>query len=511
MFGRWNNTDRQGGRSHWRFWLLLAALVLFGRMFQAGVLWAEESLPLAVAQQMLAGQALYRDIWFDKPPLVAWFYVGVRRVAGYSGYGLRLTGVLYILAVAVVGYGLARRLWGEPEARWTAFFLAFFTGFYHPAATVPLAADLLLVLPHLAVLYFVAAGRPWAAGLVAGLAFHLNGKAVFVLAAAAGWILLSRAGRGRVVPLSAGFLLSVGAGLGLVAVGGGWSGYLEQVWRWGSSYAGAPFSERPWALGFERTLHYLGFHAALVIGAAAFWREPDRQRWPMALWLAASFAAVGAGARFFPRYYFQLLPPLAAAAGAGWVVRPRRWYWTALLAATLAVPAVRFGRANLWLALGRDWEWRDTAMDADSRRAAAAVARWSRPTEKIFVWGFRPEIYYYAQRTGASRFLESQPLTGVLADRHLERADPFLPEWALRHRRELARQLGDAPPAVIVDGLGPYNPRLAIENYPELRPLLDRYRLVEQTAGTRVYVRRPTEAAGNTPCGRASSRWRLSG
>ena len=330
--------------------------------------------------------------------------------------------------------------------------------------------------------------------MCAGLAFHLNSKALLVLAAAGCWLLLDRSRR-RLASLLAGFVAAAGAVLVPVALSGGWSGYLEQVWRWGAVYAGAEFSDRPWALGLQRTLNYLGFHAALVLGAAAFFgqstagKDVRRYQRQIALWMGLSFLAVAAGARFFPRYYFQLLPALALAAGAGWAALWQRGsrLGTGLLALSLLVPAVRFGRANLWLALGRSWTWHDTAIDADSRRAAAHIARLSGPAKRIFVWGFRPEIYFYARRIGASRFLESQPLTGVLADRHLQRSDPFLPERAGHYRLELARELGDRPPAVIVDGLGPYNPRLAIGNYPELRPLLDRYRVVEQTTGTRIY------------------------
>ncbi len=474
-----------------RFWLGLTALILFSRIFQTHVLWPEETLPLAVGQHLVAGHTLYRDVWFDKPPLLAWFYEGVLRVVGHSGYGLRLVGVLYILAVTITGYGLARRLWDETAARWTAFFLAFFTGFYIHSATVPLAADLLLVLPHLAVLYFLIMGRAWLAGLCAGVAFHLNSKALFVLAAAIGWILLSPARR-RVLPLIGGFAAAAAAGLALVAATGAWNGYVEEVWRWGASYAGARFTDNPWALGFERTFHYLGFHAALALGAAAFFaqsrdREGADPRRQIGLWLAVSFVAVVTGARFFPRYYFQILPPLAVAAAIGWSTLARQPVFATLLAIALAVPVVRFGHVNLWLATGRRFVWRDIAIDADSRRAGAAIARWSGAEDKIFVWGFRPEIYYYARRTGASRFLESQPLTGVLADRHLQRADAFLPEAAARRRQELAQELRARPPAVIVDGLGPYNPALAIKNYQDLEPVLARYRIVEETKGARLY------------------------
>jgi len=444
-----------------RFWLALAALVLFGRMFQTEVLWAEEGLPLAVAQQMLGGGSLYRDIWFDKPPLLAWFYVGVLKLAGYSGYGLRLVGVVYILAVVATGYSLVRRLEGEPAARWTAFFLAFFTCFYVPSATVPLAADLLLVLPHLGTFWLLASGRPLWAGVVAGLAFHLNTKAVLVVAAGA-------LAMGQVRLLLAGFWLG---GVAALAACGSLDGYWEQVWRWGAAYAGAAFTEHPWRLGVERTLAWMGFHAALVAGMAA-----KRERRTL-VWVLVSLVAVALGARFFPRYYFQVLPGLAVAAGIGWaelVERRRAWTWIAALTVLLAIPAIRFGRTRP----------RDTAMDADSRRAAEVVARLAAPEERIFVWGFRPEIYYYARRLGASRYLESQPLTGVLADRHLERSEAFRPDWVAGHRWLLERELGARRPAVVVDGLGPYNGRL------EIPPsLLMGYHLAGWTEGTRIYRR----------------------
>jgi hypothetical protein len=475
-----------------RLWLLVAALALFGRIYQTAVLWPEETLPLATAQHLLAGKVLYRDVWFDKPPLLAWFYVAVLAVTGHSGYGLRLLGAVYVVAIGMAGYGLARQLWGEVEAWSTALLLGFFLTFYQPAATVALAADLLLVLPHLLVFWLLASGRPWWAGVLAGFALHLNSKAVLVLAAAAGWLLLEKEAR-RLPALAGGFAAAAVAGLGLVATTGGWHGYLDEVWRWGSAYAGAPFTAHPWTLGVERTANYFGFHAALLIGAALFFwsppEGPDRRR-QLALWFVVSFIGVVLGARFFPRYYFQILPVLALAAGAGWTAALDRRALFAVLAVSLAVPAVRFGRTNLWLALNRTWDWTDTAIDRDSRLVAARLARVTAPGDRIFVWGFRPEIYYYARRLSASRFLESQPLTGVLADRHLERADPFRPDWAEAHRRELATELGKDPPALIVDGLGRYNPALALDRYAELAPLLERYVLIGETAGSRLYLRR---------------------
>jgi hypothetical protein len=206
-----------------------------------------------------------------------------------------------------------------------------------------------------------------------------------------------------------------------------------------------------------------------VTGAAA---RRERRLW---LWIAVSGVPVVMGARFFPRYYFQLLPPLAVAAGITWAeLTARRRVWLAALAAMLAVPAVRFARTRE----------RDTVMDQDSRRAAAEVVKLTRAEDRIFVWGFRPEIYYYSRRLGASRYLESQPLTGVLADRHLERSDAYRPEWVRGHRIVAEAELRARRPAVVVDGLGRYNPKLAI---PER--WVEGYRLAAETAGCRIYRR----------------------
>jgi hypothetical protein len=57
------------------FFFALFLIVLVLRLCHVDILWAEENLPLAAASEMLRGKALYRDIWFDKPPLVPAFYL----------------------------------------------------------------------------------------------------------------------------------------------------------------------------------------------------------------------------------------------------------------------------------------------------------------------------------------------------------------------------------------------------------------------------------------------------
>jgi hypothetical protein len=83
----------------------------------------------------------------------------------------------------------------------------------------------------------------------------------------------------------------------------------------------------------------------------------------------------------------------------------------------------------------------------------------------------------------ASRFWDSQALTGVPADRHLRDTLAVMPEDAARNRREFAA----SRPKFVVDSLSLENPRLAMEVYPELRAWLGQYEVVGRTGMSLVY------------------------
>jgi len=172
---------------------------------------------------------------------------------------------------------------------------------------------------------------------------------------------------------------------------------------------------------------------------------------------------VAAGWRFFPRYYFQLLPVFTLAGARGlMLMRPR---WRVALLSLLLIPLVRFGPRYVTLASelfhGRAQAWSDIAMNQDSREAAELVRAMAGPADTLLVWGYRPDVFVYTRLPAATRFLDSQPLTGVLADRHLTTVKVTAPEMAARNRAEIA----GARPSFIVDGLGPLNPALGVERF----------------------------------------------
>jgi hypothetical protein len=464
----------------------LAALLVAARLCHVGILWEGDGYPLAAAGQMLHGKALYREIWFDKPPLAAAFSLlpGAR-----AGWPLRLVDALYALLCCAICYGFARDLWSRREGMWAAGLVGFFLVFDFPAAVIPAASDLLMFAPHVAAVWLAWKRRPFWSGVVAGVAFWISPKGLFVVAACGLW---NPAG---IPMMAAGFAAAGGAAALSLWSGGALGACWEQVWVWGRLYAASSPEASPLINALVRTLDWTGFHAAIAIAAGCFlwreggWRERGKARWVWAGWTAVALAGVAAGMRFYPRYYLVLLPVVALMAARGFALLGRRAGIVALL---LLIPMARFGPT--YLEAFNQPDWRDTAMDRDSRAASAVVSGLARPGDTLFVWGYRPEIYVYTRLPAATRYLDSQPLTGVPADRHLTQSTPVETAMASARRVELA----GARPAFIVDGLGPYNPRLALASFADLRPWLAGYREVARTGGTVIY--RAASLAG--PAGR---------
>jgi hypothetical protein len=210
------------------------------------------------------------------------------------------------------------------------------------------------------------------------------------------------------------------------------------------------------------------------LGAAWFFRR-ERSRF-LLVWIAMSLVMVCLGLRFSPRYYLVLLPPIVLAGARGLALMPPRARWAAL--ALLLIPAARFGPR-----FASVQDWADTAMNRDSAAASRQITAQAKPGDTVLVWGYRPDILVYTRLPLGTPFLDSQPLTGVIADRHLIRSDVTFPDRAARNRARLSA----LSPTWVVDGLGPFNPQLAVAHYPDLSAWLTRYELVGKTAGTRIY------------------------
>jgi hypothetical protein len=460
----------------WIFWLCLSGAVAASRLSHIYILWADEDYHLAAAIQVLAGKFPYRDFWYDKPPLNLSFYLAF---GAWHGLPLRLADAVFVSLCCVLAYLLAAALWSPREGYLAAAALAFFSVFYLAPGIIPEEPDTLMLAPHLAAVYLAFRRRPLLAGLAAGLAFQLSVKGALVMVSAGLFCEAS-----ALPLLFVGFLIPSAAVAGWLAAAGAQAAYLEQVWKWGLLYAALPNTPA----GILSVLHWLGFHAALVAAAAWFWaRTDDPQRRTLLAWCIVSLGGVTLGWRFAPRYFMQILPALAIPAARGFALAPR----TAriCIAAALLIPAIRFGPRYVELArqdlAGVEDTWQDAAMDRESRDAAKIILEMAQPGDTIFVWGYRPDVVAYTRLPVAGRLWDSQPVTGVPADRHLSESQPVDRDWARGNREELSQET----PTFLVDGLSRYNPRLDIHGYPELAAWLTQYCEVGRAGAMIVYRR----------------------
>ncbi|MEI9973475.1 MAG: hypothetical protein WDO73_16380 [Ignavibacteriota bacterium] len=107
------------------FFVVLFAVTLALRLCHARILWADEDYHLAAGIQLLGGKLLYRDLWYDKPPLAALLY------AAWRATGMAAPPLRRAVRAGCVDrdWRFARDLWGRREAFVAAGLTAFFLNF----------------------------------------------------------------------------------------------------------------------------------------------------------------------------------------------------------------------------------------------------------------------------------------------------------------------------------------------------------------------------------------------
>ena len=261
-------------------------------------------------------------------------------------------------------------------------------------------------------------------------------------------------------------------------------------------------------------------------------READAT---LLIWFAVSYGGVMVGGRFFAHYFIQILPALCLVGARGLTgihssLRTRglgvRRIAIAIISIGFAITIARFhGRSVLLMAdLVRgtvsesNVNWYYGIRDREERMVAAQVRELpdgadaadvvaleairaggprlrtvGGPEDYVFVWGYRPEVYFWSGLIPASRYLSSQPLTGVPADVHYFDWDYHSllnDEVTAQARLQVVRDLEETQPKYIVDEIGFFNGDLAILRYPELRELMGRYKAIGSTGRFLLYIRR---------------------
>src|SRR5205814_1858828 len=461
-----------------------------------------EAMYSVVANQIVDGGRPYIDAVERKPPLLFWTYAAVFRIAGkFNWKALHVVALVWTLC-AMAGLHV---IGSELSDRNTGLIAALFYSIFQPWGTwknVSFDGEMLMNLPiiwawAIAVRRSSSRLRPelFPAGALLGAAFLLKQPAAIAAVPLGIYLLLPSYRNSRSLTrtnsilqatmLTAGFVAAVG----LVTIILWKQGILHEAFYW--TIADHDIPHVFWQKGIVITLAFIVACLPLVIGAIMACRDkgaiwPGRRAERTALFglLAASTIGAAAGARFYPHYYVQLIPPLALLAAPYyarlWSRRMQPPHW-------LLRPAVTYVWLALTIIVFSIMHWTGLAPRRVPSEAGRYLSKHSSPDDRIFVWGQTSKIYLDAHRRPASRYIETFPLTGYVFGGPIPGFDTrsriFPGAWAT-----LVQDFARHPPAYIVDVQDPTKAQYPVKDFPILAKLIaEKYQPVAHTAEGVIY------------------------
>jgi 4-amino-4-deoxy-L-arabinose transferase-like glycosyltransferase len=438
-----------------------------------------------LADGLLHGKLLYRDLWENKPPGVAWLYAAAIAVLGRGYVAIHVLQAIFATSTALVIAWLVRRAGGSSLAALAGalLYVLFAAGLAFGGWWATAQAEVFMDLPIAAALALLlsAREREGARGyLPVALAGACVGSTLLLKYSAApviGLALLSwRGGRTareqllRLVAFAAACALPMAALAAGMASAGAWQDFVRATFEFNAAYRAA---SAPSAVPLPLRIFFdLGPMLALYVPAAcgvvaAFLARPLPAIRALAaaaagLWVLALIEVSWQG-KFWVYHYLVIALPLSVLAGAGlaWATSAARTLRArrvadisavaglALLAVPYAIDLVGYDRYH---GIAARWTGRITAerMEAtytwappdyefsQTKAVAAAVAAAVPAGQRIFVWGFEPYVYFLSRREPASRFQYDLPLMPSFTKLH--------PIFAAQLLDDLRRH----PPALVV-------------------------------------------------------------
>src|SRR6266536_1302091 len=462
-----------------------------------------EAMYSVVANEIVDGGRPYIDAVERKPPLLFWTYAAVFRMAGkFNWKALHVVALVWTLCAMAGLYAIGNELFGSNTGLIAALFYTVFQPWW-TWKNLSFDGEMLMNLPiiwawTIAFRRSASRVRPelFPAGALLGAAFLLKQPAAIAAVPLGIYLLLpSYRVRRNLTPtnsiiqatmLTLGFFVALGSVVIIL-----WKqGILHDAFYWTIADHDVPHVF--WQKGMVNTLTFVAACLPLVIGAILACRDKDEiwagktgERTALLGLLAVSAIGAAAGARFYPHYYVQLIPPLALLAAPYYArlwsrkMQPPHWF-------------LRPGVTYAWLALTiivfsiKHWT------GLEPRRVPSEAGRYlsahSSSDDRIFVWGQTPEIYLDALRRPAPRYIITAPLTGHIFG-------GLLPGVDTRNRivpgawENLQQDFAKHPPTYIVDIQNdPKTAQDSVKNFPILAKLLkERYQPVARTAEGMIY------------------------
>lgn len=534
----------------WQAWIVAGLLV-------AGVFWirwptfdfkiwnVDEAIHAAAARVILDGGVLYRDAIDQRTPLTYYAVAALFQVAGENNVrAMHALAAELIAATAFLLFLAGRHLRGPAAGIGAAALYALLSSsalFPGDAYATNTEWFVALFSSAAGVVFLTGASpatprRLFLTGLLLGCAFLSKQPALLDLAAPVatlayiGWR-QSPARRTRLLQLlalTAGWLAPVLLTAGYLAAHGALRDGIFYTWTYNLTYYGpeittagrvdslaVPFhligAPQPWLLGLWVVGALSVLHRLLQRQPA----PPETATNPglvfLAAWSLAGLAGAASGGRGFDHYSIQFLAPFclggglalagliasATMSGAGWFRRT---------IAVLLLAFVVYDLGSVILPARR----RTLPVDP-SIRVSAYIREHSAPADRIFIWGYHPDIYLFADRRPASRFLYASFLTGLIPWTNTAPERDTAYAIVPGSMDVLLRDLAATRPAFIVDcSAGPNRhwDKYPLEKFPRLHDFIGRdYQVVEAgqfvPQGFRLFQRRATGAPAEMAAGPA--------
>jgi len=458
----------------------------------------DEGTYATVAQGLLRGDLPYRDLFDHKPPLVYVWYAFSFSAFGEDVTAPRLVAALVWSATALLVFLAGRAIYDRRAGLMAAALFSVSSGLVLLQANAN--TEVFMLLPLVASLYaFTRAHQTgddrWllVAGVCGGLAaltkqvaaLNLAGLALFLIVTEARARQYGRLARGLGL-LAGGSALVLAVALIPFALGGALDDFYYATVTYNQLYVGrlSPGDRLTLAIRYvPDVLLAAALPAGLTLLALLEMRRAQRSRldYLLVLSFGASFVGVIWSGFFFPHYFVGLLP-FAALLSARFVTTSSSQTGVSRRAflATIGLLAAVSLAANLPVFLEPTPEAKHAAkfpsalnaQENTARQVAAYVAGLTRPEDTIYEYGRNTEIYFYADRRPATRFMYDRPF----------RLDESTFDEAMR-------QLQEARPAYIIDSIANQDAALWESQHPKqyLEFLASNYDYVGQVSFARVY------------------------
>ncbi len=500
---------------------------------QAPIRDVDESVSALIAESWLDGGVPYRDAIDQRGPVTYLIYAAVFALTSmHNMVAVHWALLLLILLTCGITFRLGKRLLPGGDGVAIAYLGAFLVALgsftyrrsqmlaFHTEWPLMLFAALAMLLLWQA-LQRLDGGRRHhlqllAAGACFALGFLSKQPGIFDAGAAALFVLLWQGRRGVLLSVGTwrlGLMLALGFFATLALTGGyfAWRGafddFIFYYWTYNVEHytAVVPVVDRLASLDpFAHGRHYLTANPLLLVGGlltswTALWRFFRHGlvdgRLLVVLWLLFGYFGASYSGRNFGHYFIQIIVPACLAAACAilqlwrWLSprspRFRRLPDVAVLARALVVtataialvaPVVRYADELGWRSV-----WRQRSPDSGRQVLLNAIRQASGADQPIFVWGYYPELYVLASRRPASRYSNTNYLTGMLPwENHqsgVDTSDHIVDgAWDV-----LMQELEASQPVLVVDtavGNHRYYGKYPVENFPALHRFLQRdYRL----------------------------------